>query len=302
MAEVNRRGGFSDRNGIRPQNTEIQLKDFDARTRAQLNNLIGKVYDYVYEEEFSDYREDIQDFLRFVVSEIYAEQIEFHKHYIDEKVMGMISHTIACDDYDEVLDVVEGIFQYWDAYLKTTQLQYYHNGIGYRERSVFDLVNEVFEREYVGYRFLDGIIVPVSDRNEIETIEEGIANKFPVVSEHIAKANALLADRDIPDYENSIKESISAVEALCCIVTETSGSSATLGKMLNKLKDSGVVIHESLVEGFKKLYGYTCDAKGIRHSGNTNGEPATFEEAKYMLVTCSAFVNYVTALYAKNNL
>ena len=32
MAKVSKRGGFSDRNKIKPENTEIQLKEFDKRT------------------------------------------------------------------------------------------------------------------------------------------------------------------------------------------------------------------------------------------------------------------------------
>ena len=43
------------------------------------------------------------------------------------------------------------------------------------------------------------------------------------------------------------------------------------------------------------LYGWTCKQDGIRH-GNTEEELKTsFEEAKYMLVSCSAFVNYLIA-------
>ena len=36
MPKVSKRGGFSDRNKIKPVNAEIQLKDFDKRTRIQL--------------------------------------------------------------------------------------------------------------------------------------------------------------------------------------------------------------------------------------------------------------------------
>lgn len=42
MLQVNVRGGFSDRNKIKPMNTEIQLKKFDARTRNQIANVIGE--------------------------------------------------------------------------------------------------------------------------------------------------------------------------------------------------------------------------------------------------------------------
>lgn len=45
-------------------------------------------------------------------------------------------------------------------------------------------------------------------------------------------------------------------------------------------------------EAFVKLYGYTLDANGIRYSVK-NGKDATFVEAKFMLVACSAFVNNI---------
>jgi len=48
----------------------------------------------------------------------------------------------------------------------------------------------------------------------------------------------------------------------------------------------------ALKQAFEKLYGYSSDADGIRHAlmGDSNVD---FEEAKYMLVTCCAFVNYL---------
>ena len=41
MVKVSRRGGFSDRQGIKSENTEIQLKDLDTRTRTQIYNLLS---------------------------------------------------------------------------------------------------------------------------------------------------------------------------------------------------------------------------------------------------------------------
>ncbi len=55
-----------------------------------------------------------------------------------------------------------------------------------------------------------------------------------MVNIHISKAITLLSDRDKPDYENSIKESISAVEALCEVITGVKGKEATLSKLLKK--------------------------------------------------------------------
>ena len=48
MPKVSMRGGFSDRNGIKPENKEIQLKDFDKRTRIQIDNFVGDLYKLTY--------------------------------------------------------------------------------------------------------------------------------------------------------------------------------------------------------------------------------------------------------------
>ena len=129
-------------------------------------------------------------------------------------------------------------------------------------------------------------------------IEEALSNKYKSVQGHIAKANHLLADRTNPDYENSIKESISAVEAICKIFTGAKGKEATLGNMLKKLEEKGVKIHGGLKSAFNILYGYASDANGIRHAGDIGGPSSTFEEAKFMLVSCSAFINYLIVVSA----
>lgn len=152
--------------------------------------------------------------------------------------------------------------------------------------------NEVLEQEKAGYRVVDGEVVSITNVTEIEEIEQAVASQYDAVNIHIKKALKLYSDREKPDYENSIKESISAVESICCIITGLSGTSATLGKTITKLKDSGVYIHPAMEKAFSMLYGYTSDESGIRH-GNIDFKNANPEDAKYMLVTCCAFVNFL---------
>jgi hypothetical protein len=103
----------------------------------------------------------------------------------------------------------------------------------------------------------------------------------------------LLADRKSPDYRNSIKESISAVEAIANRAAGTTGK--TLGQAIDAMS---LDLHGALAEAFKKLYGYTSDASGIRHA--LMDEPnLELEDAMFMLVTCSAFVNFVVAKAAR---
>ena len=299
MPRVSKRGGFSDRNGIKPESVEIQLKKFDQRTRIQLQNLISELYGDIYSEElkYGYSGRNTQNFFKFVLGEIYAEPVNSQKIYKDTEIFKLINNTMLNDEYDDVLTLLEAIVQYWDQYLNTN-MNYYYPYQGYLEQSVFDEVNTVFKREYVGYRFIDGKITPISDEYEVSSIQEVLKNQYQPVRDHISKANALLADREKPDYENSIKESISAVEAICEITTGMRGAGASLGKMLKQLENNGVEIHGSLKAAFNALYGYTSDANGIRHAGDIGGPASTFEEAKFMLVSCSAFINYLMALQA----
>ncbi|MCT4573223.1 hypothetical protein N3930_39405, partial [Bacillus thuringiensis] len=66
----------------------------------------------------------------------------------------------------------------------------------------------------------------------------------------------------------------------------------TLGQALGKLEQKGVVIHDTLKEGFKRIYWYTSDGDGIRHA-HKDVPNVSFEDAQFMLVTCSAFCNYL---------
>lgn len=141
-----------------------------------------------------------------------------------------------------------------------------------------------------------GLVVPIINDEEIESIQNASSTKYEFVNNHIEKALELLQKRQNPDYENSIKESISAVEFLCSIITETDGKNNTLGNTLDLIEEKGIHIHTALKEAFKKIYGYASDEKGIRHAGAIeNG--AKREDAIYMLVSCSAFVNYLIAKY-----
>lgn len=111
---------------------------------------------------------------------------------------------------------------------------------------------------------------------------------WPVARHSLDRAVELLADRTTPDYPNSIKESISAVEA---IVKKITGE-GTLGAGLKKLEAAGLTIHPALRGAWSQMYGWTSDDNGIRHAGieAANADQAL---AKYMLVTCSAFVSYL---------
>lgn len=300
MSKVSVRGGFSDRNGIKPENKKIQLKDFDKRTRIQIDNFVGDLYKLTYNSKIYYENKDIQELIRYVIGNIYSELIDIREIYNDDIMFEKIHETVSCGTYDEIITLIEALIIYWDNHMKNDSSRKYYDryNMRYYSRSIFEIANVFFKREYIGYRFVDNIITPISDDYEINTINETLGCKYQPVLEHISKANRFLADRENPDYENSIKESITAVEAMSEIITGFKGKEATLSNMLKKIEDKGVKIHGGLKSAFDTLYGYTSDANGIRHAGDIGGPESTFEEAKFMLVACCAFINYLIALKA----
>ena len=152
-------------------------------------------------------------------------------------------------------------------------------------------------RELSGYRFVGGKIAPITSDEEIAEVQQAVDSGDPYkpVVTHLDTALSKLADRKEPDYRNSVKESVSAVEAMCRIVA--GDERATLGDAL-KMIEGKVPLHGALREGFGKLYGYSGDADGIRHSLMAESN-LDFEDAKYMLVSCSAFINYLKVKASK---
>ncbi|MDD3737992.1 MAG: hypothetical protein PHP31_01690 [Lentimicrobiaceae bacterium] len=155
-------------------------------------------------------------------------------------------------------------------------------------------VNHTLKRELAGYTIIQNKIVQITSDQEVKAIEEALSNtsKYKSVETHLCQALDLLSNRQNPDYRNSIKEAISAVEAYCCILT--GDPKATLGKALTQIEKTNR-IHKAMKSSFSALYGYTSDSGGIRHSLLEDDINVTIEDAKFMLISCSAFINYLKA-------
>lgn len=159
---------------------------------------------------------------------------------------------------------------------------------------IIQAVNLVLERELSGYRFVDGIFTDITDEQEVAMLEEALNDdEYPGVKAHLRRALELLSDRENPDYRNSIKESISAVESISKVIAKK--PNASLSKALEEIDRRGKVkIHTALREGFMKLYSYTSNEYGIRHA--MLDEPdLSADDAKYFLLSCTSFINYLKA-------
>lgn len=289
--KVQLRGGFSDRRKIHQLNTEIQLTDFDERTRIGIVNLIREWFEDDY---FCDYQEH---FCESIAKDLFNEYVDDRLKYVvryhcDDFWKEYLFLPISKSSYDLVLTIVEYVVLYFyraqNDYGRKNYISHYRE---YKKE-----VNDLFEREFVGYRFIDNEITPISDNVEVDAISESLDIKFEGCKSHIKKALHLLSDRNAPDYKNSIKESISAVESICNVIMGS--DNATLGDALNYLERKRD-LKGQLKSAFEKLYSYTNKKGGIRHAEGLFESNVTFEEAKFMLASCCAFVNYLIAEYCK---
>ena len=156
------------------------------------------------------------------------------------------------------------------------------------KKPFMEACNDILEKELSAYRFVDGRITRVTEPQEIEAIEDALEKAVGPVHSHLRRALELLSDRNTPDYRNSIKESVSAVESL---VASTVGEKGSLGQLIKNLQQH-MGLHSALGKAFSNLYGYTSDEDGIRHA-LMEQETVDFDHAKFMMVVCSAFVSFV---------
>lgn len=266
---------FGERYGFEPEKA-IQINSIDSALR---NRLFTRFRD-AWLLQFNGYRRDKESSCA---------------RYILDK-LGYISKDLAVDtEYIEEIFLNEKDKYKWYHLYSIVEIfiEFFRKQKGYKDfvSSFSKDINQILEEENSGYRFVNDIFVPITDNIEIESIERSI-NSVNIPSKHIEKALVLYSNKEYPDYENSIKESISAVESMCCIICGRDGKGTTLGKALGNLESIGVKIHPALIDAFKKMYGYTSDTGGIRH-GSIDFTNAPAEDAKYMLVTCSAFINYL---------
>jgi hypothetical protein len=155
------------------------------------------------------------------------------------------------------------------------------------------MANDVLERENSAYRIVGSEFVEITSAEEIAAVDEALEAPYEGVRAHLQTSIHLVSDRKKPDYRNSIKESISAVESLVRVITNE--ENVTLGAGLKKLKDK-VPVHPALEKGFLAIYGFTSDSNGIRHA-LLDQPTVDHADAKFMLVACSAFINFVIEKY-----
>ncbi len=280
---------FSARKGYKPVKSTIQINSIDDELQNSLwNNLIEHYFYDINDSKLSDTPWGLFTLI----------WRDYFKKPLDEgtwsahKIYGEIKKYFFECEWFEVYDFIEFIANNDIQALKFC---------GRKELSINESFilscNNVLERELSGYRFVGSLITEITYPVEINEIEKALysSSEFKSVAAHIEQSHVLLSDRKNPDFRNSIKESISAVETICKMIINK--PNATLGQALKEVENK-IPIHPALKEGFSKLYGYTSSPTGIRHSFY-DLSVIEYDDALYFLVVCSAFINYLKSKSSK---
>jgi len=269
---------FSKRMGYEREKS-IQIESLDEALRTSLFNIVadycltnlGSIYEGYVETAQKRFNHIWTNYFRFPIHNSPANKGRGTRMQESTEV---IFQYVMQEKWYKVFDLIEHIINQSDADL-TNKL------------------NSVFEREVAGYRVIEKCIVPISNAEQITAIETALnsSSRDPLKgsNEHLISALRLLSDRTEPDYRNSIKESISAVESASSVIAGV--SKPKLSDAFCTIEKSGN-LHPALKKAFVALYGWTCDEGGIRHA-LMEASNIDFADAQFMLVACSSFINYL---------
>jgi len=260
---------FSERNGYIES---LKNLEYDEISDALRNSLWNEIFEWVQDKPKKDFFVNLwKDYYKKPIDKIPYSYHDSMEGY--ESAWRVVRENFFKSDWHKVYDLLEFLF------------------LMDRFTDLEKRVGRTLVKELTAYRIINKQFIQITDSIEVDAISESIkqTGQFSTVKNHIESALKLLSNRENPDYRNSIKESISAVEAMAKIITNQ--PNATLGDAL-KVLESKHSLHRALKNGYASLYGYANDSSGIRHA--LMEEPnLTQADAKYFLISCSSFVNYL---------
>ncbi|WP_082383431.1 AbiJ-NTD4 domain-containing protein [Frigoribacterium sp. RIT-PI-h] len=273
---------FAERLGRRPIRSLMQREELDEETRTELWNvfvILREILDKAYQDT---YRGDSTRYDVLVAIWTWEFKRPRDEMRSESAVWSDLKSQVLRGEWFDVLDVTEAVVGYLDRYKTSATEDLASIMVG--------AFNNRFEHFLVAYRFVGQELTPLDSSAEADAVAAAQVdtNAFDGARHALDRAIGLLSDRQNPDYANSVKESISAVEAIVRIVTHEN----TLGAGLARLEGAGLTIHPALRSSWSKMYGWVSDADGIRHAG-LGAADVDQALAKYVLVTSSAFVSYL---------
>jgi hypothetical protein len=263
--------------GFEPEKI-MQIDSLDSDTRRRVWDVVYIVFwswEYMVSSEKYDlaknvsriiFKETISNFENLNEWGTYGWDIRHLRNQLEELVLSW-----------QWLDVCELIEYLWEKV----------NNINFQK-----IVNVIFEEEKFSYRFVDWLLVEVTNTNELKEIED-TKELSKESANHFKKAVEFFSERVEPKYDKVIEESIKWIEALLREVIWD--HSKTLWEAIKEIKkDWTRKEYQVLWEWLDKLWWFASN--NVRHAGKPDWIEIDFATAKFILVLASSIANYIQSI------
>lgn len=279
---------FSKRYGYEPIEIPFQIEAIDNILRTELWNTYYIFITNKYLEADGADKRTFRKFHKILWIDYFKLAIDDFPRF-DTDFFEVVRRHIELKDWFKVYNLFEFIL---------SQIEYSNI---YNYKDFTNRINLKLRENNSAYTLNGNKFIPITNELEINELKQTLvlANNFSLngIQQHLNSAIEFFSLKPSPDYRNSIKESISMVESIARIIEP---NAKTLGEALNKL-DLNQKINGTFKSGFEKLYAYTNGKHGIRHA-IMEEQTVEFEDAKFFLIACSAFTNYLVEKARKDNL
>lgn len=259
--------------------------DFPSTARTALNHLLHDLIDRDYIKEWIDINKEVRRIAR-----------EQPLIYNREKVVSINEARVSTENilqtlsWEKVFDFCERLYshlasdiRFWDDFAKDWEIKTPREEV---QSYIAEELQRIFLEENLSYSFTEG---EVQRRGRSHT-KNIIAKAEPTLGDprldnarkHYAKALAYFEHPTKPDFENTVKEAVCAVEAAARnLFPQTKAK--TLGEVINHIKGTQEgQLPKPLADTITGLYAYRNAGDGVSHGGADGGK-ATRNVAEYVL-------------------
>ena len=188
---------------------------------------------------------------------------------------------------------------------------------------LIERLNGIFEYHKVGYLITKktGIVTKTTNKEELKSIDDAASTPFDKANELLIEAIKSYRENK---YSNTVAHSVNALESILKNIHNQ--KSSTLGDIIKTLITKEGIKNKELIETIReqsqntleqskymiqasnilrlqacsKLYGYASNNSN-RHGQTEDKVPPTESQARFILITCSAMINYFIKEYNDNN-
>jgi hypothetical protein len=225
-----------------------------------------------------------------------------------DKNDGSISSLLKTMEWQNVFVFIERVYSKLLTKCETMDTD---SGRVYVDKELSDVkdyfteeLSTLLSEENIGYEFENGIF---QRKGYIKT-EQAILNAKKVLSDpsliesrrHYNKALEYFRDKEKYDYENSVKESICAIES-CLAILFSNEITNNFEKGIRKLcGNDKKQVPAPIIESIIKVYGYRNNGNGVAH-GTTTGLKVTEKETELVLALCGDYITYFYSLLKESD-